>query len=448
MDGWQVPGLALGFVQDGSVTLARTYGIRDIETQKPVRPDTLFGIGSITKSVTALTASITADDGGPLLDQPLRPLLGYLPPHLTLRHLLSHSSGWPRHDALWYLDSYSRDGLSRRLASLPVFARPGAAFQYNNVTYAVAGQALQQATAHPWEQMVRRRILRPAGMTDSVTTVSGFRSMANRATGYFPGDEGRIPIDLRDTDPVAPAAGLYAPLTDMVRYLNLLASRGRLDGRQVVSAKAVDELFAPAANAGNRRYGLGLNLGHRRGERIAWHPGVIDGFGARISVLPDRRAGVIVLTNMSGRTPVAQIVSQTLLDCYLKAPPTDWVARFGTRRPAASSKPPVLIRVAPDRAPAAYTGHFSHPSYGDLILSAGPDGTTLSGLYHRRALTLEYAGSDSWRLTETHWPLREGLLFQFSDAQNGLFRQFTTPLADGPTYRHKAGPLLFKRRGS
>lgn len=445
MAGWQVPGLALGVVRNGDVLVARTYGVRDIADGAPVTAQTVFALGSVTKSLTALLAAALDRACTLPLDAPVSDTVERFPAGITLRHLLSHRAGWPRHDALWYLDAFDRGGIADRLALLPRFAPPGRAFQYNNVTYAAVGQAVERATGIPWDAHAKASILEPAGMTLSGTTVAGFRSAANRASGYFPADRGPVPLPLRDTDPVAPAAGLHAPLSDMLRYLELLATDGRVGERQVVPKGSVPALLAPSPSADGGAYGLGFNLADWRGRRLAYHPGVIDGYGARLSLLPDDATGIIVLSNLSGRTPVAQIVSQTLLDCLDGRTDTDWVARFGHRRPPPGPASPAPATVAQDRPVAAYAGRFAHPAYGAIELEPAADGAHLTGRFHGRVLRLAYAGADRWRLAETDWPLREGLLFEFADMAEGRFGRLLTPLADGPTYRHRAGPLPFSR---
>ena len=441
MKAWQVPGMALGVVEGGQIILRRTYGIRDTDNRLPVTTGTVFGTGSLTKSFTALGIAIAAAEGRLSIDRPVRQLLDYFPGDVTLRHLLSHTSGWPRHDALWYLDSYDRQELPRRLAMLPRFAKGGDAFQYNNVPFAVAGVALSAATGKTWNDWIAAEILDKVGMMETVTTLAGFRQTRNRASPYFPAAEGRISLPLRDTDPVAPAAGLYASINDMLKYTQALAGNGIIDGRRALPAAAVNSLTAREAGS----YGLGLRLSSWHGQRLAFHPGFIDGYGARLSLLPDRKSGVIVLTNMSGETPVARIVSQIALDCLTAAPRTDWIAHFGGGRKPQKPKPPSSATIAPDRLPHTYTGRYIHPAYGPVSFTATAETPSLIGRFHGREFELSYAGNDSWRLTDTHWPLREGLIFSFSGLAGGEFGTVSAPIADGPTYRRNAGPLVFHR---
>lgn len=449
MTGWQVPGLALGVVADGRPADLRTFGVSDVASDRPVTERTVFGIGSIAKSMTALSFTISDAKNELPLDTPVNSTLPDFPAGITIRHLLSHRAGWPRHDALWYLNAYDRQSLPTRLARLPRFAPPGAAFQYNNVPFAAAGAFLTKLKGVSWDDWIRNVILGPTGITSAMTRFTVFRNNPDRATPYFPARKGRISLDLRDTDPVGPAAGVYANLPDMTRYLALLAGGGIVDDRRVIPAKAVQTLLEPTSP----RYGLGLRVGKWRGEQLAFHPGFIDGYGARISVLPGRKAGVVVLTNMSGQTPVARIVSQIVLDCLTGTLRTDWVARFGDGRKPPKPVLPPPAPATPNQAAGTYAGTFTHPAYGPIAFAAIPGSAgnhgnhRLSGSFHGRKFTLDYAGRDTWRLGETHWPLREGLIFTFGGFTVKGFETVSAPLADGPTYRHKAGPLAFLRQG-
>lgn len=440
MQGWQVPGLAIAVIKNGKTVYQEAFGLANVDNATPVTHRTLFGIGSITKSVTALGFALSDVRKELPLDTPVRSVLPYFPADVTIRHLLSHRAGWPRHDALWYLNAYDSHTLPRKLSRLPRYAKAGASFQYNNVPFAAVGEVLTKTGKTSWSAWVRHQILDAAGMTSAVTRLSEFRNSPLRATPYFPAREGRITLPLRDTDPVAPAAGIYADIRDMTRYTALLANKGRHEDKQIVPARAVSRLWTN----GTKTYGLGMRLGKWRGHKLAFHPGFIDGYGARISVLPQSGSGVVVLTNLSGETPTTRIVSQTVLDCLTDAPATDWVARFGHRRPPPKAEAPMHPPEPLQQGTVFYRGTYGNPAYGRIEF-AGSGGDTLTGSFHGRHFDLTYAGNDRWRLTETHWPLRRGLEFSFLDASAAGFATVSAPLADGPTYRHKAGPIVFTR---
>ena len=178
MKGWWVPGLAIGIVDRGKTVFRRGFGVSDTVSMAPVSAKTLFGIGSVSKSMTALSFAVSHAQKELSLDTPINIVLPYFPDGITLKHLLSHTAGWPRHDALWYLNAYDRHELPRRLALLPKFSRPGRSFQYNNVPFSAVGEFLTEFAGIPWDDWVRSTVLSPAGMTDALTDVSVFWNCA------------------------------------------------------------------------------------------------------------------------------------------------------------------------------------------------------------------------------------------------------------------------------
>ena len=164
MKGWWVPGLAIGIVDRGKTVFRRGFGVSDTVSMAPVSAKTLFGIGSVSKSMTALSFAVSHVQKELSLDTPINIVLPYFPDGITLKHLLSHTAGWPRHDALWYLNAYDRHELPRRLALLPKFSRPGRSFQYNNVPFSAVGEFLTEFAGIPWDDWVRSTVLSPAGI--------------------------------------------------------------------------------------------------------------------------------------------------------------------------------------------------------------------------------------------------------------------------------------------
>jgi hypothetical protein len=196
-------------------------------------------------------------------------------------------------------------------------------------------------------------------------------------------------------------------------------------------------------------YGMGFYLSTYRGHALVYHPGVIDGFAAMISFLPDDGMGVVVLSNLSGSNPAPSIVSYAVYDRLLGLAPLPWIERLRARREAraarASRKAPAKApSTAPPRPALSYTGDYSHPAYGRLAIRAASD-TTLSGTLHGTRFTLIHRGGDIWQVAETAWPLRAGLRVSFAFDGGARATRLATPLADGPTYRLQAGDMVFTR---
>lgn len=468
MAAWQVPGLAVAVVRGGATiadVAVRTYGQRDVERKLPVTPRTLFAAGSITKSLTALGLATLAEEGRLDWDMPVATLVPGFRTHrtprpsaVTLRLMLTHRTGMPRHDALWYLGAFGRDALMSRLRYLAPAAPPGSVFAYNNLMYAAAGYIAGRLAGRSWETLTRQRILAPLGMDRAKLSLAAFLAAPDRAAAYFPGEHGRVRIDVRDTDAIGPAAALYADVTDMARYVRFYLTDGAPDGRRLVDEAAVRLLRTPQTatatatgeaaafpEIGETRYGLGFYVTTYRGRRLVYHPGVIDGYSGMISFMPDDGLGMIVLSNLSGRNPVPTVVTYTVYDRLLGLSPLPWMERFRARdaaeRKERPADRPIVPAGPPPRPIAAYTGVFDNPAYGRIEIRTKGDG--LEGALRHLRFALVHDKDDSWLVPDTVWPLRKGLKMTFHFDGGSKAVRLTTPLADGPTYRLQAGDITF-----
>ena len=441
------------------------FGLGDVERGLAATRGTLFAIGSIAKSFTVVMLARLAEAG--LMDWDA-PASGYLPElrirridnarPVSVRDLVTHRSGMHRHDALWYLHGHSRSELIRRLGHLDPFARPGEAFQYSNLMVAAAGYLAARLVRSRWETAVKQRILEPLGMPGTRLSLAEFLTEPDRAIGYFPGDDGRIRIPPRDTTAIAPAAAVYSNLRDMARWLQFFVTGGAID-RRIVGAKTMASLLIPRitipgdhrfAELGPVAYGMGFYLTSYRGHRLVRHPGVIDGYAALMSFMPERAIGVVVLTNRSGRNPVPAILSHAIYDRLLGLEPISWIDRYPSaqqiraRRKSVARVPSTSERVAMTLAIEAYAGVYEHRAYGSIeIATAGA--TTLTGRIHGIVFPLRHVGADEWEVAEIRWPLRKGLRLRFRIDPSGRVAALATPLADGPRYRHNPGDLTFVR---
>src|SRR5450432_3156255 len=196
MKDWKVPGLAIAVVLDNKVILLKGYGYRDLEKQKPVTPKTLFAIGSITKSFTVTALGMEMDEGKIDWDKPVR---DYLPafkmydPVLTeqmmIRDLITHRSGLPRHDMVWYSSDFSREDIIGRLRYLEPNKPLRSTFQYNNLMFMTAGYIAGLLNNTTWEDTIRERILSPLGMKETNFSLKDSQSSPYFALPYRKGND-------------------------------------------------------------------------------------------------------------------------------------------------------------------------------------------------------------------------------------------------------------------
>ena len=174
---WNIPGIAVGAIKNGKVVLLKGYGVRNLEDKQPVTPRTLMAIGSNTKSFTVVLLGQLVDEGKLDWD---KPVIEYLPDfklydeyatkNFRVKDLVTHVSGLPRHDDLWYGRSTSRQDVFSHLR----YVEPSTSFrgrwQYNNLMFITAGLLAEKIAGKSWDDMVRERILQPLEMTRTITS--------------------------------------------------------------------------------------------------------------------------------------------------------------------------------------------------------------------------------------------------------------------------------------
>jgi CubicO group peptidase (beta-lactamase class C family) len=312
-----VPGAAVAVIKGGEVVLEKGYGFRNVTAHAPVTPRTLFNIGSISKSFTALAIAQLVDRHELDLDTPI---IGYAPDvrlreprvtsTVTLRQLLSHTSGLPP-DEQWPPEvPSSRQGIIREFATMPVTAQPASRFQYCSRCVVLAAYVLERVTGETWETYTRTRILAPLGMTTASFGPSGLQRATDRAQPYqLDSAHGRVEVPwgrLAYLDPLSPAGGINASISDLARYALFHLGDGTMSDRRVLSAEMLAELHRPQIAAGSAwtsapledvHYALGWFTAKYRGMRLVYHNGANPGFRAAIVLVPSAKAGVVLLEN-------------------------------------------------------------------------------------------------------------------------------------------------------
>ncbi len=304
-----IPGLSLVIVKDDKVIYLKGLGHKDFERKVPVTPDTLFAIGSSSKAFTAILVALAADEGKLSLDDAPKKFLPYFKlqdpeadAKITLRDLLSHSSGLNRTDLAWISGTLNREEVIRVAAQAKPTAKLREKFQYQNVMYAAAGEIVGRVENSTWEKLIAERIFKPLGMKDSDTSVAEMRKARDYSFGYVyeEGTKETRRVPTRDLPAIAPAGAINSSARDMAQWLRLMLGGGVFEGKRLVSEKSFAELVKPQMKIqGPVSYGLGWFLRDWKGHQVVEHGGNIDGFNAQVALMPDQRLGFVMLTNVS-----------------------------------------------------------------------------------------------------------------------------------------------------
>ena len=313
-----VPGAALALIKDGRIVLEKGYGFRDLAAHAPVTTETLFNIGSISKSFTALGIAQLVDQHRVDLDTPVIryiPVLRLSDPHatqaMTLRQLLSHTSGLPPDDQWPRQVPPTREGIVGEFASMPITTQPGTRFQYCSRCIVLAAYVLERVTGQSWEAYTRTHIFEPLGMTAASFGPLGLEQALDRAQPYrHDAILGEVPVPwgrLQYLEPLGPAGGIDANVDEMARYALFQLGDGTMSGHRILSAQMMAELHRPEIAVGvdwatvtriqNSHYALGWFTAEVRGVHLVYHAGANPGFRAAIFLMPSSKTGVVILTN-------------------------------------------------------------------------------------------------------------------------------------------------------
>lgn len=319
--------------RDGEVLLDKGYGSANLEWNIANDGDTKFRLGSVTKQFTGVAILLLQERGKLTLDAPIKT---YLPDahanwdKVTVRHLLTHSSGIPNFTS--FPDYAGTKTLHATHASLiarfwdkPLEFAPGEKFAYSNSGYVLLSAIVEKLSGQSYAEFVTANLFKPLGMADS-----GYDSHAavlpRRASGYSPSPKGPVNADYIDMTIPQGAGALYSTTRDLLKW-----QRGLYGGK----------LLKPASLAAFRTpfkdgYALGVGVQSGGGDTTIEHGGGIEGFNTSLAYDPDRKITVVVLGNLNGPTPGK--LSKSLMT----------LARGGTITLSAERKP---MTVAPDQLP-------------------------------------------------------------------------------------------------
>lgn len=404
---FEVPGMAVAVTRGSEVIYLRGFGLRDTEKNLPVTPQTLFAIGSSTKAFTTFTLGTLVQEGKVDWDTPVREYLpGFrmyedtLTERLTVRDLVTHRSGLPRHDLLWYNNQdISRADLVLRLRYLPPSADLREKFQYNNLMFMTAGYLTERLTGKTWEEAVTAQVLKPLGMSRTNFDVRVSEADPDAALPYEKRDEKVVKVPYRPIVNMGPAGSINSSAADMSRWLIVQADSGRLDGKQVLDGAIVEDLHkvhmpieveAYSPEIVRTGYAMGWFVETYRGHQRVQHGGNIDGFSAMVSLLPREGIGVVALANLGG-TPLPELACRVIQDRLLKLEPKDWIGEAAARKAKgeaaekeAKTKKYSVRRAGtkPAHALEEYAGEYAHPGYGSwkVALEQGRLVATYNGI--------------------------------------------------------------------
>jgi len=400
-------GFAVAVVKKDKIIYAKGFGYRDYEKKLPVTPNTLFAIGSCTKAFTSSLMGLYNKESKLEYDKPAKeylPALDFFNNELnngvTVRDIMCHRTGLPRHDYSWYLfNSNSRDSLLQRIKYMEPTAPLRQTWQYNNFMFLVQGMIAEKLSGKSWEKNIKEKIFTPLGMTSSNFSVKDLAKTGDASLGYTLLKDSVIHLlDYYDINAMGPAGSINSSVNEMSNWVITWINGGKFNGKEVLPASYIREAMSsqmvmsagipdpeiPDAHLAN--YGFGWMISSYRGHYRVEHGGNIDGFSASTSFYPNDSIGIVVLVNQNG-SAVPGLVRNSIADRLLNEKPVDWNGRTNQAQAKAkkaakeaetSSTSNRKTGTQPSHHKSEYAGLFNHPGYGSFEILLRNDSLFLS----------------------------------------------------------------------
>jgi CubicO group peptidase (beta-lactamase class C family) len=351
---FNVPGIAVGIVKDGKLIHAKGYGVRSIKTRAKVDENTLFGIASNSKAFTAAALGILVDQQKISWDSKVTDIIPefklydtYVTQEFTIRDLLTHRSGLGlgAGDLMIWPDSskVTKAQLIHNLRYLKPVSSFRSKYDYDNLMYIIAGDIVTRVSGVPYEDFVENNIMKPLGMTKTADSWYRLKDKSNIIDGHAPTDNRTlVTVGLSFTELANPAGGIYSNITDMSKWVIAQINEGKYGdnlSKSLFSKKVHQEMWSPQTiiksnspyNTHFSSYGLGWFLSDVNGYFQASHTGGLAGIVTQVTILPELKLGIIVLTNQQSGAAFTAITN-SIKDGYFGIKGKDRIKQLNDQR--------------------------------------------------------------------------------------------------------------------
>ena len=405
MKAWNIPGLALAIVKDGKIVVAKGYGVRGMGSSKPVDKTTLFQIASQSKLFTAIDLALLEEQKKLSLDDHV---LKYLPSFalqneaatriVSIRDLLTHRLGLKNYQGdfvYWDTDLTRQDVIKamRHLKAPYVFRQD---FGYSNAGYVVASEIIPKVTGKSWETFTEQTLLKPLSMNRTYMLSAGMETLDNVAqptTTCCNADGQLTTLPFDNLDNLGPATGMVSDVEDMAKWLQFQLDSGRVNGKELLPWSVLEKTRSANTIVSSDRmttfplgfqfYCLGMGLIDYAGKSVFTHAGGSNGYRNNLTLVPEQRLGIIILTNQDNHS-FHEALRFQLLDAYLNVPYINRSQYYLSRAQKRDKKSQEDIqalarRVGQKKQPplplSSFVGTYRNELYGTLTIATPKDAT-------------------------------------------------------------------------
>jgi len=397
MARFDVPGMAVAIVENDKVIFAKGFGVTNLDTNKKVNKDTLFGIASNTKAFTTAALAKLVDEGKLSWDDRVIDHLpefrlydSYVTREMRIRDLLSHRSGLGLGQGdlmIWPSTDKSVDEILAGLQYLKPASSFRSKYAYNNLMFVTAGEVVARVSGMSWNDYIEKNILQPLHMDNSRAGFSRIpKSNKNWATGHIPMDGTLHPFFVNYLEDFRGAGAIASSVSDMSQWLRTQLAGGKMpSGEQLFSEKQQAQMWHPhitsmasksafeSYHQQFRGYGLGWSIEDYHGFKKLGHGGGILGMVSQVTLLPEKKIGIVILSNQQAFGALSAVTHEVLEDA-LELEDKDWVEDLakshfeGKQQAYANAKPEAPADYQPQLPNINYTGTLHDDWYGDVII--------------------------------------------------------------------------------
>ncbi|WP_350603253.1 serine hydrolase [Pseudoalteromonas sp. SMN1298-MNA-CIBAN-0114] len=397
MARFDVPGMAVAIVENDKVIFAKGFGVTNLDTNKKVNKDTLFGIASNTKAFTTAALAKLVDEGKLSWDDRVIDHLpefrlydSYVTREMRIRDLLSHRSGLGLGQGdlmIWPSTDKSVDEILAGLQYLKPASSFRSKYAYNNLMFVTAGEVVARVSGISWNDYIEKNILQPLHMDNSRAGFSRIpKSNKNWATGHIPMDGTLHPFFVNYLEDFRGAGAIASSVSDMSQWLRTQLAGGKMpSGEQLFSEKQQAQMWHPhitsmasksafeSYHQQFRGYGLGWSIEDYHGFKKLGHGGGILGMVSQVTLLPEKKLGIVILSNQQAFGALSAVTHEVLEDA-LELEDKDWVEDLakshfeGKQQAYANAKPEAPADYQPQLPNINYTGTLHDDWYGDVII--------------------------------------------------------------------------------
>ncbi|HMN48851.1 MAG TPA: serine hydrolase [Ignavibacteriaceae bacterium] len=427
LERWQIPGAAVLVVKDGKIIVAKGYGVKELGTNDKVDENTLFMIGSNTKAFTGTALAILEQNGKLNLEDKVIKYLtdfkmkdAWVTEHLNLLDIVSHRMGYEtfQGDFMYWASDLTADEVIEKFGMLTPKYDFRTKYGYTNAGYAVAGKVIEKVSGMSWAEFVKEKIFKPLEMNRTLSLSVDFMKADNIAKPhtFVDGKISKIPI--QKIDNLAPCGSIGSSINDLSHWIIAQLDSGKYNNQNVIPFLAIQRtrqllsierrIKHPYNNAHYSLYGMGWAFQDYEGREIVMHTGGVNGFVTSVTLLPEEKLGIVVLTN-TDQNAFFQSLKWEIIDAYLGLPYRNYDSTFYAgfiKRQETNIKwlqevrDSIAMNLNPELSLSEFEGKYKNSVYGSAQLKKVNNYLELTLEHHSKLIgKLEYVGNNSFLCT-------------------------------------------------